>query len=115
MYQRKCKNPQCRKTFFTNSRNQQYCGKECIIDHQKAKKKVKKNHRLDPGTGQKCWICGNACAGCSWSRDGIPIEGWVAKRSTVKYRGELEYYSYKIIHCPLFWQDVEVIGSKGRY
>lgn len=103
MYKKICKNPQCKETFFTNIKNKQYCSKECRIDYQE----FKTNYRLDPGTGQMCWRCANACGGCSWSRDYKPVKGWKAIRVAVKHRGELEFYSYRIIFCPQFKKDVE--------
>ena len=101
MYKKKCK--YCEETFFTNIKNQQYCSKECRIDHQEDRS----DYRIDSGLGQICWRCGNYCRGCSWSEKHKPVEGWKAVRTAVKNRGRLEFHSYRIIFCPLFIQDVE--------
>lgn len=37
-----------------------------------------------------CWACANAVPdadgerGCSWSREGKPVEGWVAERRDIR-------------------------------
>ena len=102
MYIKKCK--YCHKKFPTKVKNQQYCSKKCRIEYSE----YRKDFRVDSGNGQMCWMCANACGGCSWSRDGLPVEGWKAKRTAVRYRGALEYRSYRIIYCPQFKQDVEL-------
>ena len=106
MYKKICKH--CNEYFFTSIKNKQYCSKECLINHQAFKREIKKNHRLDPGTGQICWRCANACGDCSWSREGKPVDGWKAKRTIIRSKGECDIYSYNIIYCPQFNQDVEV-------
>lgn len=61
-----------------------------------------------------CWGCGNAVPdedgerGCSWSREGTPVEGWVAERRDIRIQpkrpGEERrgVESYQVITCPAF-------------
>lgn len=51
----------------------------------------------------KCWDCGRACGGCSWSAHFIPVEGWTAKPTLIRSnRGFYETESYAVLDCPLF-------------
>lgn len=102
LYEKKCK--QCDRIFYANHRNQRYCSKKCREVHHE----LMSDYRLDSGRGQMCWRCGNACGKCSWSREGKPVEGWKARKTTIKNRGKVEFHSYNIIFCPEFVQDVEV-------
>jgi hypothetical protein len=61
-------------------------------------------------TDSLCWLCGNACGGCSWADEFIPVEGWTAEK-TVVYGGQ---ESYNVIACPLFWQPEEGCGIKWQ-
>ena len=61
-----------------------------------------------------CWACGNAVPdadgerGCSWSREGNPVEAWVAERRDIRIQprrpGEERraVESYQVITCPEF-------------
>ena len=98
MHQRKCK--YCKELFVPKYKRQRYCSQACRMEDH--------DFRIDSGNGQICWRCGNYCGGCSWSRDGTPVKGWKATETAVKNRGELEFYSYKIIYCPEYVQDVKV-------
>ena len=61
-----------------------------------------------------CWACANAVPdeegtrGCSWSREGKPVEGWVAERRDIRIQpkrpGEERraVESYQVITCPAF-------------
>lgn len=61
-----------------------------------------------------CWACANAVPdeegtrGCSWSREGRPVEGWVAERRDIRIQpkrpGEERraVESYQVITCPAF-------------
>ena len=61
-----------------------------------------------------CWACGNAVPdaegerGCPWSREGKPVEGWVAERRDIRIQpkrpGEERraVESYQVITCPSF-------------
>lgn len=49
----------------------------------------------------RCWTCRKACGGCSWSRDGTPIEGWTAEKNVIPCNGEFAE-TYHIIKCPLY-------------
>ena len=61
-----------------------------------------------------CWACANAVPdadgerGCSWSREGKPVEGWVAERRDIRIQpkrpGEARraVESYQVITCPAF-------------
>lgn len=62
----------------------------------------------------KCWFCANAVPdadgerGCSWSREGRPVEGWAAARRDILVQatrpgGERKpVESYQVITCPEF-------------
>ena len=47
----------------------------------------------------RCWTCKNACGGCSWSRDFIPVKGWDAEKTYLISNGE-HADSYYIKSCP---------------
>lgn len=61
-----------------------------------------------------CWACGNAVPdaegerGCPWSREGKPVEGWVAERRDILVQatrpggGKKPVESYQVITCPEF-------------
>ena len=61
-----------------------------------------------------CWACANAVPdadgerGCSWSREGKPVEGWAAARLDILVQptrpgGERKpVESYQVITCPEF-------------
>lgn len=106
MFRRKCK--YCGKPIVTNRRHQKFCNKQCRLKYEE----IKKTSRTDSGQGQMCWICENACS-CSWSK-GIPVKGWKAVKTSVKSKGEFEYYSYRILFCPKFKQESDVKILKTR-
>lgn len=78
------------------------------------RKSLEKNQNLNRGT--LCWLCGNYCGGCSWTRNFIPVEGWEAEEDVIK-EGKPSYTkngyvreirtikSYKVKKCPEFWND----------
>lgn len=47
----------------------------------------------------KCWDCKNFAGGCSWSKEGKPVEGWTAEFSNKSIK------SYRVVDCPLFEPD----------
>ena len=47
----------------------------------------------------KCWDCKNFAGGCSWSKEGKPVEGWTAEFSNKSTK------SYRVVDCPLFEPD----------
>ena len=55
-----------------------------------------------------CWKCRNAVptatSGCSWSRDLVPVPGWVAEKHQQKSNGSI-YEAYCVTSCPLFQKD----------
>lgn len=53
---------------------------------------------------QPCWTCSKACGGCSWSRDGTPIDGWKAKPTYISANVGYEQ-SYKVSYCPQYEND----------
>ena len=78
---------------------------------------------------QLCWNC-KRCTNpdnlsCSWSRDGIPVEGWTAtagrtyysEKSPVTGKRVCIGVSYAITECPLFIQDkpFSTYGEALRY
>ena len=53
---------------------------------------------------QKCITCRNACGGCSWSREFVPVKGWTAEKNTIPDNGK-HAETYKIIDCPEYILD----------
>lgn len=54
-----------------------------------------------------CWGCANACGnGCSWSRDGVPVEGWTARPTMIVSYGT---QSYCVTACPEY-----VVDERGK-
>ena len=57
-----------------------------------------------------CWQCDKSCTGgCSWSKDFVPVNGWVAEKN--EKRG-----SYSVITCPEFVKsrkldDIDINGA----
>lgn len=92
MYLKFCKF--CGNKFFSKSERKRYCSPEC--GHKAAEKKREE-------MGQLCWRCGNACGGCSWSKNLIPVSGWVADPVTVRDE-EGVFRSYRIKSCLEFTQ-----------
>lgn len=58
--------------------------------------------------GSLCWSCINAVPsadgkrGCSWSRNGEPVEGWDAKMQRVKVNRGSSVVSYHVKSCPKY-------------
>ena len=96
----------CGKQFAPNDRYRVYCSNACKL---KANYQYKQNYydkKIKPKRGRKpnsketlCWSCKNACGGCSWSRNLVPVEGW--NTIPVKIKG-IKTQSYKVISCPKF-------------
>ena len=53
----------------------------------------------------KCWDCKNFAGGCSWSKEGKPVEGWTAEFSNKSTK------SYRVVDCPLFEPDDDDLGD----
>lgn len=60
-----------------------------------------------------CWNCRNAVPdaygkrGCSWSREGTPVEGWIATpRTLYQYKSKddemTEVIAFSVSDCPKF-------------
>lgn len=67
-----------------------------------------------------CWKCAHACGGCSWSDSLTPVEGWIAKPSTIKVirGGEhrvIEADTFLIIKCPEFVDDTDQYNKRPRW
>lgn len=59
-----------------------------------------------------CWDCANATNNrCSWVDRGEPVEGWIARKTTIRFSGE-ETKSYCVHYCPFFERDAERGGLK---
>ena len=82
----------CKRKFLTKYPTQKYCSKGCRIDA--------KNGR-EESYNQLCWRCKNSCGTCSWSRNLMPVKGWVAEPSVIKQQG-IKLHTYKVIECPQF-------------
>lgn len=55
-------------------------------------------------TGSLCWYCRNAYDACSWSRRGVPVEGWEALRNDLPPKTEHgpPVMSFFVLRCPAF-------------
>lgn len=100
LYVRECKNKLCKKIFKTYQKNQVYCCPKC----RTPKNETVKERISCSFYRQLCWRCKNATGGCSWSRCLKPIEGWKAKKITIK-DSMGDFTSYRITYCPEFVQD----------
>ena len=52
-----------------------------------------------------CWRCANACGGCSWSRNFIPVSGWDAIPTRIRTHhstAAATNESYIVRQCPRF-------------
>lgn len=60
-----------------------------------------------------CWKCRNAVptetTGCSWSRDFVPVDGWVAEKHCIYVNPDSSrrVVSYCVEYCPEFWGDTK--------
>ena len=61
------------------------------------KRVIKKDYTKPEFT--RCWTCKNACGGCSWSRDFLPVYGWKAEKTFISVNEGFEE-SYYIKSCP---------------
>lgn len=56
----------------------------------------------------KCWTCQNAVPsedrGCSWSRCGEPVKGWIAEESEL-ISNEAYKDTYLVTFCPEYLRD----------
>lgn len=53
-----------------------------------------------------CFKCSNACGGCSWSKDFVPVEGWTARPTRIEMgKTEKIVESFHVTACPLFRAD----------
>lgn len=60
-----------------------------------------------------CWKCRNAVptatSGCSWSRDFVPVPGWVAEKHTTPHANDGgTITAYCVDYCPEFQKDSKV-------
>ena len=64
-----------------------------------------------------CENCRNFCAGCRWTREFLPIDGWIARHNVVDNRANQRLESYKILFCPEFILDAETepLGMEKQY
>lgn len=59
-----------------------------------------------------CWDCSKACAGCSWSQEFIPVEGWDATPTKLYTKNTALADTYIVNACPLFERDAFMAGQK---
>lgn len=57
-----------------------------------------------------CWKCKNAVKGCCWSKNFIPVPGWLAiptkiKQYAVGLNGYKTIDSFRVVKCPKFEPD----------
>lgn len=92
--------PTCKRKFISLYHQQKFCSNECriIFNNQKRKAELSRTDTL-------CWDCQNACGGCSWSEDFIPVKGWKAKPTKLKGYGDTHTDSFHVIKCPKYIKD----------
>ena len=61
-----------------------------------------------------CWDCKKAVLGCSWSREFIPVKGWLAFQTHKGEEGRPDHDSYHVANCPEFERDA-VCGGQRRW
>ena len=66
-----------------------------------APRKTEKKEDYTNGKYQPCWTCKKCLGGCSWSKDGTPVEGWKAIPHNISSNGDYAE-TYKIMYCPLY-------------
>jgi hypothetical protein len=71
------------------------------ISHPKSTTKRVCTHKHDT----LCWNCQNACCGCSWSREFLPVAGWKAEPSILTSITHRSITSYDVISCPQYLPD----------
>lgn len=54
---------------------------------------------------QPCWFCKKSINGCTWSKKGQPVDGWVAEQTSLKLSTSQTVPSYRILQCPEFEQE----------
>ncbi len=99
----------CNKEFEPIHRREMYCSDYCR-NKAKHKRESETKTAIQPPKKPKriskklalCWYCKNACGGCSWSKNLIPIKGWKAKEVTNRGISDSGIKSYKVIECPEF-------------
>lgn len=64
-------------------------------------RKTEKKEDYTKGKYQPCWSCKNCLGGCSWSKDGTPVEGWQATPHTIRENRQFKD-TYRISYCPLY-------------
>lgn len=57
--------------------------------------------------GTLCWDCANACGGCAWSKQLIPVNGWEAVKTHSDEFGD----GYRVTGCPQFVRDSDEMGQ----
>jgi len=65
------------------------------------------NHQYHAVVYTLCWDCKNACGGCDWSRELVPVEGWKAVPTYNKCQA-----SYSVKECPEFIRDANGGGLR---
>lgn len=100
LYVRECKNQLCKKIFKTYQKNQVYCCPSCrCSNYENAAQHSRRGYFK-----QLCENCQKAIGGCSWSICLVPVDGWKAKKITIKDTTG-NFTSYRITYCPEFIQD----------
>ena len=95
--------------------NGEKIGRDWVISKTELDRFVAEHGKQD----QLCNICGNACGGCSWSREFIPVKGWKAEKTKIMTQHSEEIESYYVIDCPLYKPDTPIrtkdITDDGMY
>lgn len=87
-----------------------WCGKKI---YDKAERKLCKLCEKKLPNIQPCWICKKYAGGCSWSKNLIPVEGWIAEEVVRENSNIIDDVGYKITYCPEFVCD-EIISCGGE-
>ena len=90
----------CGKKFIATHGNQQFCSRKCHGMYREMFSGNIRNRQKDT----LCWGCKRSSGGlgCSWADKFIPVEGWKAKATEIRYRNKIVVNSYEVIECPLF-------------
>lgn len=59
-----------------------------------------------------CWDCKNYMNGCSWAREGKPVEGWTAIPTVKQQHNHDPLHSFLVLKCPEFEADAEDGGTR---
>lgn len=69
------------------------------------KREIDRYLRLYGKQKQLCEECRNACGGCRWSDELLPVDGWSAEPSKIYIDKHKPVDSFHVIECPMYIPD----------